>query len=342
MSENANRLEWMDAHEIGIEGQGWRDTVAPYDRLPAKAETVVRNVVWNSSRSATGMCVHFRTDAPRIHARWQLRNAALGEANFPVAGFSGLDLYGDDRGTWRWVGCTKDVAGQAPECCVVDGLDGVERGYRLYLPLRNPVDKLEVGVPAGARLQPIPPSMEKPLVFYGTSIVHGAYGSHAGVVYPAILGRRLHKPVINLGFSGNASMEIELAELLAELDARAYVIDALPNMDLGLVNERTETFVRALRDRRPQTPVVLVEDFPRTNSWIKPQTRDGIAEKCRRFREIYEALVDEGMKGLCYVDGRELVGLDGEASIDGTHPSDLGYMRMADAIDPVLRPLCRQ
>ncbi len=216
MAETA-ALTWYDLRDWGVEGQGWTNTVCPYDRLPARAERLVPPQVWDLSRSAIGMCATFETDAPAIHARWQLRSAQLGEANFPVAAFSGLDLYGDNAGTWRWIAAGHQVKDQRPEFCLIDGMEGRPRKYQLYLPLRNPVDHVAIGLPAGARMTPIAPRRERPIVFYGTSIVHGAYASHAGIVHPSILGRRLHQPVMNLGFSGNAKMELALAE--ASLDS---------------------------------------------------------------------------------------------------------------------------
>jgi lysophospholipase L1-like esterase len=63
------------------------------------------------------------------------------------------------------------------------------------------------------------------------------------------------------------------------------------------------------------------------------------AAKCRRFRDIVTQAIADGMMGLHYIDGHDLFGSDGEASIDGIHPGDLGYMRMADALEPVLRRL---
>lgn len=330
-------LNWHDLRDWGVEGQGWRDTLCPYDRLPARAEKLVPQAVWDLSRSAIGMCAFFETDATAIHTRWQLRSSQLGEANFPVAGFSGLDLYGDDQGTWRWVAAGHQVRDQQPLLCLADGLAPGLRRYHLYLPLRNPVDKVEIGVPAGAAFTPIPPRREKPLVFYGTSIVHGAYGSHAGIVHPSILGRRLHRPAINLGFSGNARMEPVLADLLAELDAAVYIIDALPNMDRALVQQRAETFVRRLGAARPGVPVVLVEDRPHVNYWIKPALKADHEAKWREFRTIFEKLRDAGLKPLSYVEGRDLFGTDCEASLDASHPSDLGYMRMADSLEPAIR-----
>lgn len=335
-------MQWFDVLDWGIEGQGWRDTEAPFDRLPAKAKGMVPEPVWNLSHSGTGMYASFRTDATTIHARWQLGSTQMGEANFPVAAFSGLDLYADDNGSWRWAAATQKLESQTPEVCVIEGMAGDLRDFRLYLPMRNPVLKLQIGVPDGNAFTPVPPNPAKPLVFYGTSILHGAYASHAGMVHSSILGRRLRQPVINLGFSGNGKMEIALADLLAEIDASVYILDTLPNMGLDLVEERAEAFVRHLRTLRPNVPIVLVEDRPLGNYWIKPAVKQSHETKWRRFREIYDGLVREGMGDLYYVPGRDLFGADSEGSLDASHPSDLGYMRMADCLEPVLRPLTKQ
>ena len=333
----ADEMRWFDIREWGVEGKGWTDTHCAYDRLPRKAEQMVPEAVWNLSRTATGMCVHFTTNATAIHARWVLRSPQLGEANFAVCGFSGLDLYADDNGTWRWAGATQNVGSQTPCVCLVNGMAGALRKYRLYLPLRNPVDRVEIGVPAGSVFEPVAPRTERPLVFYGTSIVHGAYASHSGLVHSEILGRRLNRPTINLGFSGTARMELALADLLAELDAAVYIVDTLPNMDMSLVTERAEAFVRRLRGHRPTTPIVLVEDRPLVNYWIKPAEKRYQENKWREFRRIHDMLVASGIGGLSYIEGRDLFGTDSEASLDSSHPSDLGFMRMADCLEPVLR-----
>mgnify|MGYP003725804593 CR=1 FL=1 len=43
------------------------------------------------------------------------------------------------------------------------------------------------------------------------------------------------------------------------------------------------------------------------------------------------------MKNLLYLEGENQLGDDGEATVDSSHPTDLGFMRMADAFEPVLR-----
>ncbi len=332
-------ITWFDISKFGLDGKGWTDTQRFYDRLPQRAKRSLPQSVWDLSRSATGMSASFESNATQIHARWQLRTPQLGEPNFSVAGFSGLDLYAQDKGVWRWCGAGHSVKDQKPRQVLIEGIAATARQFRVYLPLRNPVVKVEIGIEPGSWLKPVAPRKERPLVYYGTSIVHGAYASHAGMVHSSILGRWLNIPVINLGFSGAARMELEMAELLNELNAAVYVIDALPNMDPGLVKERAEPFLRKLRTAHPSTPIVLVEDRPHTNAWIKPGLMKFHEENWQTLNLIFRKLKKEGDRNLHYVKGRELFGTDNEASLDASHPSDLGFMRMAEHLFPVLKKL---
>src|SRR5205085_2015483 len=138
-----------------------------------------------------------------------------------------------------------------------------QREFLLYLPLYNGVSSVEIGIAKGSTLAKgpaRPPERQKPIVFYGTSITQGGCASRPGMVHTAILGRRLDRPVINLGFSGSGRMEPAMATLLAELDPAVYVLDCLPNMSAAEVAERMEPFVRTLRKAHPRTPIVMAED----------------------------------------------------------------------------------
>ena len=61
--------------------------------------------------------------------------------------------------------------------------------------------------------------------------MQGACASRPGVAFQRLLCRRLRRPIINLGFSGNGRMEAEVVTLLAEQDPCVYVIDCFPNMN---------------------------------------------------------------------------------------------------------------
>ncbi|HWB08239.1 MAG TPA: SGNH/GDSL hydrolase family protein [Pirellulales bacterium] len=329
---------WYDLGELGIEGKGWSETKAVYDRLPAKAEKMVREPVWNLSRQAAGLCARFVTDAPTLLVRWSLSSANLAMPHMPATGVSGVDLYVKTEQGWRWLACGFPAA-QSNEAVLVQGLPQTEREYMLYLPLYNGVTKVEVGIPkehALAKAPPRPAPRDKPIVFYGTSITQGGCASRPGMVHTAILGRRLDRPVINLGFSGNGKMEPELATLLAELDPAVYVLDCLPNMSAQEVSERVEPFVRTLRAARPATPIVLVEDRNYTDGFLVTSKRQRNEASQAALRAAFDRLAADGVEGLHYLPGKDLLGDDGEATVDSSHPTDLGFVRQAAAFQGVL------
>jgi hypothetical protein len=337
-------FRWCDVREWGVEGKGWSDTEHYFDRLPARANGVVREVVWNLSRNSAGMLARFETDAGRIAARWSFRSPPRVMVHMPAVASAGLDLYAQTpEGQWRWLGIGRPEGAPAGalqvEAMLAEGLDPARRAYTVYLPLFANLESLEIGVPDGATFAGIPPRRERPICFYGTSIVHGAVASRSGMTHSAILGRRLDRPFLNLGFSGNGQMEPEVAALLAELDPSVFVVDCLPNMQGPMVEERAEPLVRTLRAARPQTPIVLVEDRTYTNAIFKPVQRQRQAASRAAFRHAYDRLLASGVGGLSYVTGEQLLGDDGEATVDSSHPTDLGFMRQAAVLEPVLRPL---
>ena len=332
--------EWHDVRGWGIEGKGWHETEHYFDRLPARAKGTVREVVWNLSRNATGLTARFETDAERIDARWTLRADPGIKMHMPPVAVAGLDLYAaDPGGTPRWLGIGRPETIPACEATLAEGLAPGRRVYTVYLPLFANVDSLEIGVPTGASFTGVPPRTRRPIAFYGTSIVHGAAASRPGMTHVAILGRRLGLPVLNLGFSGNGQMEPEVAALLAELDPCVFVVDCLPNMTAAMLDERAAHLVRTLRAARPHTPILLVEDRTYANAAFKPAQRERNDTSRAAFRRIVLQLHNEGVGGLHYLPGESLLGDDGEATVDSSHPTDLGFMRQADALEPALRAL---
>lgn len=344
--EEGSSVLWYDLKALDIEGQGWKDIKAPYDRLPAKAEGVVRAPVWSLSRQSAGICARFVTDATTIHARWTLISSRLEMVHMPATGVSGLDLYvKTEDGVWRWLAIGRPTQ-QTNSVALVSGIPAGKREYLLYLPLYNGVSSVEIGIPEGNVLeQGNVPSDDgvprKPIVFYGTSITQGGCASRTGMVHTAILGRRLNYPVINLGFSGNGKMEPEMGELFAELDPSVYVLDCLPNMNASEVSERVEPFVHRVRQSHPDTPILLVEDRSYTNSFLLPSPRKRNETSRAALRTAYEKLQAAGVKHLYYLEGDHLLGGDGEGTVDSSHPTDLGFIRQADAFQKALEPILR-
>jgi hypothetical protein len=247
-----------------------------------------------------------------------------------------VDLYArSGDGTWQFVGNGRPgkaegnvTAFELPE----DGPTPLE--CMLYLPLYNRAVSVEVGVTPGALLEPGPPrpaDRSRPVVIYGTSITQGGCASRPGMVWTSILGRLLDRPVINLGFSGSGRMEPPVGELLAELDPVLYLIDCTWNMGDGqeVYTERISRLVASIRAVRPDTPILFAGQ-----SHMRPEAHP--TDLTTRQENAVRALQEEGVAGLYLVPGDDLIGHDGEGTVDGVHLTDLGMERQARALLPVV------
>lgn len=336
-------LRWIDAKELCIEGKGWKDTQRFYDRLPAKAQGVVREPVWDLSKDSAGISIRLVTDATKIWARWTLRKEKLAAPHMPASGASGVDLYVRHNGGWHWLGAGRPTTGITTSQQLTTGMSPQPRECMIYLPLYNGVEKVEIGVPLEAKcfLPPTRPEKMKPIVFYGTSIVQGAAASRPGMAYPAILGRRLDNTIVNLGFSGNAVCEPEVGALLAQLDPAVYVIDPLPNMNDEGVAKRIPELIAKIRETHPKTPIVLIENTEMGDALVNPSRRGGYSRSNAELKKLFDHRVKAGDKKIFYIPGGKLLGDDGQGTVDRVHPTDLGFMRMADVIEPVLKRALR-
>jgi lysophospholipase L1-like esterase len=335
---------WTDIRTFGVEGRGWNDTKDFYDRLPAKAEGIVRQPVWDLSHNSAGMCVRFVTDATEIKTRWAVTDPWLYQPNATAICVSGLDLYVKTEKGWHWLAVGIPHA-QTNDITLVKDLIPGKREYLLYLPLYNGTKYVELGVATTNVLEKAPAwgaGGRKPIVFYGTSILQGLSASRPGMVHSAILQRRFNWPVINLGFSGNGKMEPEMADLLAELDPSVYVIDCLPNTVADEITERTEPLVKKLRAAHPTVPIVLVEDRTLQGAFLTQGQMEWYHLKDRAaLKAAFDRLQKAGDKNLYYIEGEHLYGDDGEGSTDGSHANDLGFMRQAEIFAKTLAPLLK-
>jgi lysophospholipase L1-like esterase len=330
-------VRWVAIEPAAVEGQGWRDVQSPFDRLPGRAERLVRSSVWELARHAAGLYAKFITDAPAVRVRWTLTSDELSKPHMPASGVSGVDLYTKRDGNWYFAGAgIPRLVGQN-EAVVVAGLDVEPREFLLYLPLYNGVSQVDVGVPDRATLEFMPPSAKRPIVFYGTSITQGGCASRAGMSYSAILGRRLNVPVVNLGFSGNGKAEPEIARLIAELDPAAFVLDPLGNLETEQVAERLPPFIAILRERHPRTPILLHENVYYPTTQIVPARLQRVEASNAVLRSILRNRLAEGDRNISIIPACDLTTDDGATTVDGTHPTDLGFVRMADAMEPYLR-----
>ena len=261
--------KWYNPEKAGfpvVQGQAFQgqEREGFYHRFPAKAKEDVRKRIWSLSRNSAGESIVFTTDAKEITVRYTV-SERQSMPHMPATGVSGVDLYTHDRngneiylaGKYTF----KDTVTFRYAPIEIEKKPKAHR-YTLFLPLYNEVTWMEIGTEEGAsfKFEPLIPS--KPIVAYGTSICQGACASRPGMAWSNILQRRLGHEFVNLGFSGNAHMENEVLDLIAEIDAKVYILDEMPNVSSFSADEIRDTVlngVRRLRTKRPDTPIIMVD-----------------------------------------------------------------------------------
>jgi hypothetical protein len=317
-----------------LSGLNWFDKDREFCRLPQNmASKINEGVTWLAWHTS-GVQIRFKTNSNVIALSVELLGP--GDMNhMPDTGSSGFDLY---MGT----GVEKQFIqnfGPANGEKIIEGIsvesDSCQmREYTIYFPLYNGVKKVLVGIEPETKFEPPTPfTIEKPVVFYGSSITQGGCASRPGNAYTAFITRWCDANMLNFGFSGSGCGETNIAELLATIDASVFVID----YDHNAPNEKHlakthEPFFNILRKSHPDMPVVMVS---RPDS---SETPEGVARR-KIIRQTYENARAEGDANVYFVDGITLFGkTDRDAcTVDGCHPNDIGFLRMAEGIYPAVK-----
>ena len=343
-----NPSEWERPEQAEfpvVQGQGWtRELGGSYRRLPDRAEVLVPPAVWKLSAHSAGEALHFVTNSPEIRVRYGVQGP-VDMSHMPATGVSGIDLYQiDNDGTWLFVPRLIDRTFSdtvSYRFCPVpgEGYDRLGYEFRLYLPLYNEVEWIEVGIDSAARFEWLPLREERPVVAYGTSILQGGCASRPGMAWTNILSRKIDRTVMNFGFSGSGRMERETVELIAENDAKAWIIDCVPNMNHledSLFEARYLEGVRLIRNRS-EAPILLVESATASTGYADQAT----LRKNRLLKSCYEKLIAENTRNIHYLSA-ERIALPEEATVDGIHPTDWGMEIIATAYETKLREILKE
>ena len=317
-----------------------------FKRIPLDvAERTSKNVRLLCTNTA-GARIRFKTDSSYIAV-----GAIYPKMEIPSpystalcsAGAYSFDLYAD--GKFCRVLYPKDVKqnGSISNFIISDGqYEGAYdfkskklREITLNFPSFVNISEVYIGLKEGSILEEgLPYKNEKPVVFYGSSITHGACASRPGNIYENILSRRMNMDYLNLGFSGSAKAEKEIIEYISTLDMSVFVFDYDHNArNPEFLKETHYPALEIFRKAQPDTPIVLLS---------RPNQSCGVKEAWERIaiiEESYQKLLEHGNTNVHFINGQDIfLSHDSEMmTIDDTHPTDLGFYCMAEAIEKVLR-----
>ena len=320
--------EYVSLHGVWYEN-------GTYRRMPKDvAKTISHGVLYGHALPAGGR-VRFVTDSDfvAVHVEY---GTVENSPKFPVAATAGIDVYEKNDGIDMHVGAF------APPLDMGDIYESDmkllgkgEREITLYLPLYSEVKALYIGVKENAIMKQAPAyTHKKPVVYYGSSITHGACASRPGNTYEAMIMRDLDCDYVCLGFGGNAKGEPEMANYIASLEMSVFVLDYdynAPNAE-HLKNTHKNMF-ETIRKAQPTTPIIIVS---------RPKALDK-AEQLRFdvVKATYDEAIAKGDANVYFIPGYELIPEEvmESAKVDRVHPNDLGFYYMKKRIGKTLESI---
>ena len=307
-------------------------------RVPNDVAKATSEVVERLARTATGGRIRFRTNSDYIVVHGDhvyTENSKI----WSFASQRGLDIYFTENGKQKFKGV---FSGSQP-----DGVSYIESRLRfsdemkdvtIYFPWATEFTSVYVGLREGCVLEAAEDyKYETPVVFYGSSIVHGAGAGKASMTYPSIISRRLDCNYRNLGFGGAAKAERAIIEYCASLEMSVFVYDYDHNAPTLEHLEKTHyAGYKLFREKQPTTPVIMASRVDIDCGNVEEN------EKCRALiKANYERALAEGDENVYFVDGAKVYPEDirDECTSDGCHPNDMGYSYMADAFGKIIKEL---
>ena len=236
------------------------------------------------------------------------------------------------------------------EYTFVNGNTPIDVDVLLNFPLYGSVEEILIGVDDEAVITEEKQGFtdDKRLLVYGGSIEQGASASRPGMSASNQLSRRLNREVINMGFSGSALSEPEMARILSDIErVSAFIISTEGNCPTAeWLDEKLRVFIEIYRKKHPSTPIIILPFASCRRDTLLPE-KAGI----RRAKELVQIKIVEDMRALGDANiyllsqnelwQKELADGKGyfECFTDGIHKTDLGCYVTAKALHHFLEDI---
>ena len=342
-NQTADGMDWytVDDEHFVLSGLAWRKKGEAFRRLPF--DVFVSNGVNNLAWHTAGVMVRFSTDASEIRINTRIdktKNARMD--HMASVGSMGYDLYvgsGSDK-IYTKSARFNHLLDEYNVTVFGPNAPKKMREITIHFPLYSHPEFLEIGLSSGAQLaDPSNWVDDRPIVVYGTSIAQGGCASRPGMAHTNIMSRMLNRPFINLGFSGNGRGEKEMAQAMATIENPAmFVLDYDANALVAGLEATLSDFIDILRDKHPTVPILLVSRIPFARDFGE---NFECSEEQFKYTTIHLNELGKrraaGDQNIHYLEGSTLLGSNPlECTVDGVHPTDLGFYFMAERTAPVI------
>ncbi len=332
-------LTYVDASTLTIINK-IHDAGKPFARLDVERYSSLSKSAKKTFSQSTGVAIVFSTDSRNIYARWSVEPRKF-VANCNDIHSRGLDIYIRHEGKWTFAG----VARPTPRPDVLDFESPLVRrmgeGVKecmVYLPAYAQVKSLEFGVDEGATIKPLPSPFKHKIVFIGSSLTHGEANPRPSAIYVAQLGRRLNMETPNLGHSGQCKLQQHFVDIVCDNEADAFIFDAFSNSTAEIINERLYDFVKQIRAKHKDTPLVFLQTEKRVSALFDLGARKRNDDQ-RAAAEKLMKVVMKDFKNVYFINPAFDIGDDNEGTVDGSHLTTIGTERALKVIEPKLRKI---
>lgn len=305
-------------------------------RMPKCAAKSVSDGVCELNLCTSGGRVRFKTNSKKIVLACRADFGAMMDHLTEVCR-CGFDLYADGAYGATFRPPVNFDGGYVSE---INFETEKMRDIIINFPLYNGVHEVEIGLENGSCLeQGGEYTIKTPIVFYGSSITQGGCASRAGNAYQSILSRRLYFDFLNLGFSGNAKAEDEMAEYISNLEMSAFVYDYDHNAPTPQYLKATHyKMYEKIREKNKNVPIIIVS--APAPCWGEKEAN----QRIDIIRETVKKAKENGDKNIHFVNGMAMFNKydSNIMTVDGCHPTDFGFYCMASELESVLKNVLRQ
>ncbi|MBQ8163329.1 MAG: hypothetical protein IJZ93_03060 [Clostridia bacterium] len=320
---------------IKVLGVPFFDETKKLTRLPDEVIKKVPSLSFLGRRCPGGR-VCFRTNSKRFTVKIRLETLSV-DVGMSIYSCQSAFVFAGEKTASRYLGLVNPGNYFAKEFEHTFEKSGEMEDITILLPRNEIIDTIDILIEDDADIaEPTPYKYSKPILYYGSSITEGGISCNPSSAYNAIISRHLDVDYYNFGFSGNAKGELDMADYINTIDFSVFVYDYDHNAPtVEHLKATHEPFFKRIREKNPSVPVVMM---------TRPFAVYGDDEKARRdvVKATYDNAVSAGDKNVYFIDGESFFKdfADRELCfIDTIHPNDLGFYKMAEIVEPVIKAI---